>query len=152
MLNSLVRRNPPRPFAGLVDQFFGNEPVFATRFNDWPQLQTRFESWTPAVDVHEEEDAYVITADLPGMKKDDVQITLEDNTLTFSGERTFEQTADKDSYRSLERGYGKFARSFSLPRHADSTQVKAEFTEGVLTPYAFPRVRPPSRARSRSRS
>ena len=145
MLNSLVRRTPPRPFAGLVDQFFGNEPAFATRFTDWPQLQTRFESWTPAVDVHEEEDAYVITADLPGMKKDDVQITLEDNTLTFSGERTFEQTADQDSYRRLERGYGKFTRSFSLPRHADSTQVGAEFPNGVLT------VRVPKSEASKSR-
>ena len=133
MLNSLVRRSHPRQFAGLVDQFFGNEPVLAARFADWPQLQTRFESWTPAVDVHEEEDAYLITADLPGMKKDDVQITLEDNTLTFSGERNFEETADKDSYSRLERGYGKFTRTFSLPRHVNSTQVEAEFADGVLT-------------------
>ena len=70
MLNSLVRRNHPRQFAGLADQFFANEPVFAARFTAWPQVQTRFESWTPAVDVHEEEEAYVITADLPGLKKD----------------------------------------------------------------------------------
>ena len=139
MLNSLVRRNNPRQFAGLAglaglaDQFFANEPVFAARFTAGPQVQTRFESWTPAVDVHEEEEAYVITADLPGLKKNDVQITLEDNTLTVSGERTFGQSADKDSYSSLERGYGKFSRPFSLPRHVDPTQVEAKFTDGVLT-------------------
>ena len=136
MLNSLVRRSHPRQFAGLAglaDQFFSNEPVFVARFGTWPQLQTRSESWAPAVDVHEEEEAYVITADLPGLKKKDVQITLEDNTLTVSGERTFGQSADKDSYSSLERGYGKFSRSFLLPRHADSTQVEAKFSDGVLT-------------------
>ena len=133
MLNSLVRPNHPRQFAGLVDQFFGNEPVFTTRFTDWPQVQPRVERWTPAVDIHEEEEAYVITADLPGLKKDDVQITLEDHTLTVSGERTFGGSVDKDSYKSLERGYGKFSRSFSLPRHADSTKVEAQFTDGVLT-------------------
>ena len=133
MFNSLVRRSQPNPFGGLVDQFFRNDPGFAARAGEWPETQARFESWNPAVDVHEEDEAFVLTVDLPGMGKDEVDINVEDRTLSISGERKFEEKTEQDAYRRLERGYGRFSRSFSLPSHVDSTRVAAKFHNGVLT-------------------
>jgi len=143
MINHLVRRNQPHSLTGLVDQFFGDD-AFLTRLGDWPETR-RFQNWVPEVDIHEESDAFVLTADLPGMKKEDVEITVEDNTLSFTGERRFEEKSEKDAYRRLERGYGKFSRSFSLPTHVDSAKVEARYADGVLT------VRVPKTEAARSR-
>ena len=143
MINHLVRRNQPHSLTGFVDQFFGDD-AFLTRLGDWPEAR-RLQNWVPDVDIHEESDAFVLTADLPGMKKEDVEITVEDNTLSFTGERRFEEKSEKDAYRRLERGYGKFTRSFSLPTHVDSARVEARYADGVLT------VRVPKTEAARSR-
>ena len=89
--------------------------------------------WTPQVDVFETPDHIVLKADLPEMKKEDVEITIQNNTLTLKGERKMEtETKDHQVYR-LERSYGTFSRSFTLPPTVDVERTTAEFTEGVLT-------------------
>jgi HSP20 family protein len=89
-------------------------------------------AWSPAVDIHETDDSFVVSADLPGLKKDDIQINVEDNTLTIKGEKKFEEKVPRDKYIRVERSYGTFVRSFSLPQNVDSTKIKATFKDGVL--------------------
>lgn len=89
-------------------------------------------AWSPAVDIHETDDSYVVSADLPGLKKDDIQINVEDNTLTIKGEKKFEERVPKDKYIRVERNYGTFVRSFSLPQNVDSGKIKATFKDGIL--------------------
>ncbi len=89
-------------------------------------------AWSPAVDIHETDENYVVSADLPGLNKDDIQINVEDNTLTIKGEKKFEEKVPRDKYIRVERHYGTFVRSFSLPQNVDSTQIKATFKDGIL--------------------
>jgi HSP20 family protein len=89
-------------------------------------------AWSPAVDIHETDDTYVVSADLPGLNKDDIQINVEDNTLTIKGEKKFEEKVPRDRYIRVERTYGTFVRSFTLPQNVDSTKIKATFRDGVL--------------------
>jgi HSP20 family protein len=89
--------------------------------------------WVPKVDVFETPENVVLKADLPEVKKDDVEISIQNNTLTLKGERKMEtETKDKQVYR-LERSYGTFSRSFSLPPTVDPERATAEFADGVLT-------------------
>jgi HSP20 family protein len=88
--------------------------------------------WTPSVDIIETEGTYQITAEIPDVKKDDVKITLEDAVLTIQGQRKQEQEQQSTKYHRIERSYGRFARTFSLPNVIEVEQVKAEFTDGVL--------------------
>jgi HSP20 family protein len=88
--------------------------------------------WMPSVDISETETDIVLKADMPGMKKEDVDIELENNVLTLKGEKK-EEHEEKEKERYLyERSYGSFQRSFTLPSTVDETKVTAEFTEGVL--------------------
>jgi HSP20 family protein len=88
--------------------------------------------WTPSVDITETEGAYQITAEIPDVKKDDVKITLEDGVLTIQGQRKQEQEQQSTKYHRIERSYGSFARTFSLPDVIEVEKVKAEFKDGVL--------------------
>jgi HSP20 family protein len=89
-------------------------------------------SWYPAVDVAEDENALKIHAELPGLKKDDVKISVKDGVLTLRGERKFEEEKKKDNYYRIERSYGLFARSFSLPTTVDASKIQASMKDGVL--------------------
>lgn len=89
-------------------------------------------TWMPAVDIHETEDGYVVKADLPGMKREDIQIDLKDNTLQIKGEKKFEEKVSKDNYIRTERAYGTFVRSFTLPHNVDPEKIKASYRDGVL--------------------
>lgn len=89
-------------------------------------------AWMPAVDIHETEDGYVVKADLPGLKKEDIQIDLKDSTLTLKGEKKFEEKVSKDNYIRTERAYGTFIRSFTLPHNVDAEKIKASYRDGVL--------------------
>jgi HSP20 family protein len=89
-------------------------------------------SWTPLVDVVEESDAYVFHADLPGVAKENVDITFEDNILTIAGERGRREETEASQSRRIERRYGRFARSFALPSQVDTQKVEATFKDGVL--------------------
>ena len=89
-------------------------------------------SWRPAVDVQESDEALTLTAELPGLKKEDVNITLESRVLTLSGERRFENEDQRNNYHRIERAYGRFSRSFTLPSNVDGSGIKAQFDNGVL--------------------
>jgi HSP20 family protein len=89
-------------------------------------------AWVPPVDIAEEQDQIMITAELPGFKPDDIQINMEGNVLTLRGERKFEEEKDRRNYHRVERAYGVFVRSFSLPNNVDRENVKAEFRDGIL--------------------
>lgn len=88
--------------------------------------------WTPAVDISETEAEYLIKAELPEVKKEDVKVTVQDGVLSIYGERTQEKEEKGKRYHRVERSYGTFVRSFTVPDHVDDTKVKAEFKDGVL--------------------
>ena len=88
--------------------------------------------WLPAMDLLEMEDDLVLKADLPGLDKDDVTIEVKDGVLTVSGERKAEQEERSEGYYRVERAYGSFSRSLSLPQGVDADQVQADFDKGVL--------------------
>src|SRR6267143_3388897 len=88
--------------------------------------------WSPEVDISEDDRGYLLKADLPEMKKDDVRVTVEDGILSVSGERKSEKEDQKRKFHRIERSVGNFRRSFTLPEDADSTKVTAEFRDGVL--------------------
>lgn len=90
-------------------------------------------TWAPAVDIHEAEDALVVTADLPGMKESDLDVRVENNTLTIRGERKFESEVKEESYLRVERTYGSFTRSFTLPNTVKTEGIEASYKDGVLT-------------------
>ncbi len=95
------------------------------------ELSTR--AWAPPVDIYETEDAIVLKAELPGVDPKDVEVRVEDNTLYLKGERKFEEEVKEQNYHRVERSYGSFARSFSLPNSISADKVKAEFKDGLLT-------------------
>lgn len=92
--------------------------------------------WSPAVDIAETEDDLILTADVPGVPQENIDIRIEDATLTLSGERRFateEKDAKQPGYHRMERGYGAFSRSFTLPDTVDAEKVSANYANGVLT-------------------
>lgn len=89
-------------------------------------------SWSPAIDVHEGKDNYVVKADLPGLKKEDLDITVQNNHLIIKGEKKYEESQDSDNAIRTERFYGSFYRSLALPTEVDGDNVKASYTNGTL--------------------
>jgi HSP20 family protein len=89
--------------------------------------------WSPLVDISEDDKEYLIKAELPEVKKEDVKVTAQEGTLTIMGERKFEKEEKGKKYHRIERTYGSFGRSFSLPDDASPAKVSAEFKDGVLT-------------------
>jgi len=89
-------------------------------------------TWSPSVDIFETEHELVIKAELPGMDEKDIEIKLENNVLMLKGERRFEKETTKENYHRVERSYGTFRRSFTLPTFVDETKVKAEYKNGLL--------------------
>jgi HSP20 family protein len=89
--------------------------------------------WSPAVDIQETEDALILNADLPGLEMKNIDIRLENETLTIQGERQFEKDEQARGYHRIERSYGTFVRSFSVPASIDVEKVGAEYRNGVLT-------------------
>ena len=95
--------------------------------------RVRGADWVPPLDVHETSDRFVITVELPGLSPEDVDISMEDNVLTLTGERRFYSDRSDDEFRRIERRYGTFARSLTLPATADASAIEASFDAGVLT-------------------
>ena len=95
------------------------------------EVSTR--SWAPPVDIYETEDAIVLKAELPGIDPKDVEVRVEDNTLYLKGERNYEKEVNEQNYHRIERSYGSFARSFTLPNSINAEKVKAEYKDGLLT-------------------
>ena len=89
-------------------------------------------TWTPSVDIYETESALVLTAEVPGIDENDIEIKIEDNTLTLTGERRFEKETKEENYHRIERAYGSFYRSFTLPNSIDQDKIEAQHENGVL--------------------
>jgi HSP20 family protein len=89
-------------------------------------------AWAPALDISERKDAYLVTVELPGVKMDDLQITLEDSLLTIQGERQVTNDASEQQFHRVERRYGAFRRSITLPAHVMADAVEASLEDGVL--------------------
>jgi HSP20 family protein len=89
--------------------------------------------WSPAVDIVETEDALTLKADVPGVNINDIDIRVENNTLTLTGNRKFEKNEKIKGYHRIERSYGEFVRSFALPNTVDTEKVAADYKDGVLT-------------------
>ena len=104
---------------------------FATRIGSGEIHSLAVADWSPEVDISEDDQGYLLKADLPEMKKDDVRVTVEDGILSVSGERKSEKEDQKKKFHRIERSFGTFRRSFTLPEDADS-KVTAEFRDGVL--------------------
>src|SRR5918995_4186528 len=102
-------------------------------------------AWNPSVDIYENKDQIVLEAELPGMKQDDFELTVENNVITLRGERQFEKKEESDNYHRVERSYGSFTRSFTLPQTVSAEGATAEYTNGVL------RVTLPKREETKAR-
>ena len=127
MTNTLTRWEPLEleDVQNRLSKFFGRR----TNGND----DMTMADWTPLADITEDDKEYVIKAELPDVKKEDVKVTVENGVLTIAGERKFEREEKKKKYHRVERAFGTFVRSFSLPDVAEASKVKAEFKNGMLT-------------------
>jgi len=120
------------PFGGMDDMF----NRFPSLFEKWARLSGTGEKgvgWAPSVDISETDQEYLIRASLPAVKKEDVNVTVEDGMLTVSGERRQQQQQKDEKFHKIENFYGSFARSFSLPEGTDPSAIRAESKDGVLT-------------------
>ena len=134
---SLVRWNPARELATWPSDLFGIQREMNRMFDTMFRLDSRdnesgFNSWSPAVDIAERDDQYVVKAELPGVTKEDVKITLENNVLTIHGEKKNEKETKSENFHRVERSYGSFERSFTLPTTVKSDKIDAVYKDGVL--------------------
>lgn len=112
---------------GGVPHFFGRFPKRWTGNGD-----IALPNWSPLVDISEDDKEYLVKADLPEMKKEDVKVTVEEGVLSISGERKSEKEEKNKKFHRIERSYGTFLRTFTLPEDADAKKIAAEFKDGVL--------------------
>jgi HSP20 family protein len=121
------------PFAEMADLRREMDHVFGEFFGRTPSRMASTEAiWSPLVDVHETKEGYQLQVELPGVKQEDIQVSIEGETLTLKGERKHEAEVKEDEYHRVERSYGRFERSIVLPSVVDPGQVKATYRDGVL--------------------
>lgn len=131
-MTTLTRWDPFKELDELQNRLstlFGRAPV---RKDGGREEAMTLAEWAPLVDILEEEKEYRIKAELPEVNKSDVKVTVQDDVLTIAGERMFEKEDTGRKYHRVERAYGSFARSFTLPEDADAAKVSADFKNGVL--------------------
>lgn len=107
-------------FSDIMDEFFNDA------------VRTRRDTFVPSIDVSETDDQFLITAELPGMNKEDIDISLENSRLTISGERSFEKEDKGKKFHRVESSYGSFERSFQLPDNIDAESISASYDDGLL--------------------
>ena len=132
-MRSLIKRSETSPIEELrreMDHLF-DEMVPFSWFRE--RAGNGFDLWSPNTDMVETDDVYTITVDLPGISKNEVNITFKDNRLTISGERKKEEKEEKENYMRRERYFGSFVRSFTLPNAVKEDDIKAKYKDGVLT-------------------
>jgi HSP20 family protein len=119
-----------RRFQDDVNQLMGESRIGSAAEADRSSIVTS--NWTPAVDIKEENERFVLKADIPGVDAKDIEVTMEDGVLTIKGERKHESEEEANGYKRIERSYGSFYRRFSLPDSADAERVTAKGKNGVL--------------------
>lgn len=120
-------------FGRLADLRDEIDRLFEAPLAGWPRSNQWLSGWNPALDVHEDKDNFVVKVELPGMKKENIEVSLHDGALTISGERKSEQEhKDAEIYRS-ERFFGRFQRSVTLPAPVAADKIRAQYKDGVLT-------------------
>ena len=132
-MSNITRWNPISEFEDMMNRY--NRMFGLARTNGEREGKDLFSrsDWAPAVDIKETPEAFMVEAELPGMSKDDVKVTVHDGVLTIQGERkSEEETKDKKLHR-IERFYGSFMRRFTLPDNVDENSVRANFKDGLLT-------------------
>jgi len=129
MIMNLVTYDPLRELRSLQDEV---NRVFSSSFSRGSDNEMMRGAWSPTVDIYENKDQIVLEAELPGMKPEDVNISVENNVLTIHGERKFEKKDEKDNFHRVERSYGSFTRSFTLPPTVSSEAADAVFENGIL--------------------
>ena len=127
----ITRIDPFRELASLQDRFNSLFENFAET-NGSGKEQLTAGSFTPAVDVYEDEHSLVLKLEVPGMNEEDLHVSLENNTLTISGERKFEKEEKEENFHRIERRYGSFSRTFRLPSTVDGEKVEAGYDKGIL--------------------
>ena len=131
-MNALTRWDPFKEMEetqNRLARFFGLTPA---RLPNSDKESMTITQWAPSVDIIEDDKEWLLKADLPEVKKEDVKVTVENGVLTITGERKFEKEEQGKKYHRIERSYGNFLRSFTLPDGADGSKVNAEFKDGVL--------------------
>lgn len=132
---------PAKNATGMVDPFFKTfqdrfNRLFGEHFGHWmePLMEENWsiKAWTPKCDIFETENEIVVKVELPDVKKEDIKVGIENNMLTIRGERKFEEETKRENYHRVERSYGEFRRSFTLPDFADPAKVNADYKDGVL--------------------
>ena len=128
---NIVRFDPFREVAVLQDRMSRVFGDLSRRFDD--EVTARG-AWVPPVDIYEnDQHELVLKAELPDLKREDIDIRVESNALTLSGQKKAEQEVNEDRYHRIERTYGHFSRTFSLPNTVDTGKIAAEYKNGVLT-------------------
>jgi len=112
-----------------LNRMFGRPAAPATAGHEMVKVT----DWTPSVDISETEKAYLIKAEIPEVKKEDVKVTVDNGVLTIQGERKMEKEEKGKKFHRIERSYGSFLRSFRIPDGVDDTKAKAEFKDGMIT-------------------
>ena len=138
-MNSITRWDPFRNLSSLQDQV---NRLFESSVQGQAD-KSALTTWAPAVDIYETENELVLKAELPDVEEKDIDVRVENNMLTIRGERKFESKVKEENYLRVERTYGSFSRSFSLPTTVNTEAIKAEYAKGVLT------VELPKRAESK---
>lgn len=128
---NLIKWNPLSELEAMsshLNRIFGRDVVSGGAEHDMLKMS----DWTPSVDISETDKEFVIKAEIPGVKKEDVKVTVENGMLTIKGERNMEKEEKGKKFHRIERSYGSFVRSFRIPDGVDESKVKAEFKDGVM--------------------
>jgi HSP20 family protein len=129
-MNTITRWDQARGSAALQNQVIR---LFEDNFIRDRSGHADLATWAPPVDIYETENELVVKADLPDLQEKDIDVRVENNTLTIRGERKFDKDINEDNYLRVERSYGSFTRSFSLPNTVSSESIRADYRNGVLT-------------------
>ena len=130
MAMDITRFDPFRDITSLREEI---DRLFDTFFGRTAGITEREVAWIPAIDLEETDDAYIVKAELPGMKKEDIKLSISENALTISGERKMEREDKGKTYHRVEMAYGKFLRTIQFPGEVDPDKAKATYKDGILT-------------------
>ena len=131
-MNALTRWDPFKEMEEAQNRLARIFGLTSARTGNGGQEAMTITQWAPSVDIMEDDKEWLVKADLPEVKKEDVKVTVESGVLTITGERKFEKEEKDKKYHRIERSYGNFFRSFTLPDAADGSKVNAEFKDGVF--------------------